>query len=77
MENWKERLVKETLELNERFLKLGKFIDKDDFSKLDLEVQTLMKNQKNAMELYLYFLVKRIELYGIELPFTVNLKTKP
>lgn len=74
MEDWKDRLVKEILELNERFLKLGKFIDKDDFSKLDLDMQTLMKNQKNAMELYLYFLVKRIEFYGIDLPFAVDLK---
>ncbi len=77
MDNWEKRLVEELLELNERFLKLGKFMDKDDFRKLDLEVQTLMKNQKNSMELYLYFLAKRMELYGIELPFTVNLKTKP
>ena len=74
MEEWKSRLVKEALEVNERLIKLGKYIDKDGFYELDLDVQTLMKNQRNAMELYLYFLAKRIELYGIELPFTVDIK---
>lgn len=76
MEDWKERLVKEVLELNERYVKLEYFTGKDEFKKLDLEVQDLMRKQKHAMELYLYFLVKRIELYDINLPVTVNLKEK-
>ena len=77
MDDWKNRFGKEVLELNERYVKLDYFTDKDEFRKLDLEVQDLMRKQKHAMELYLYFLVKRMELYGIELPFTVNLETKP
>lgn len=77
MEDWKNRLVKEALEVNERCVKYDYFTDKDEFRKLDLEVQDLMRKQKHAMELYLYFLVKRMELYGIELPFTVNLEKKP
>lgn len=76
MEDWKERLVNETLELNERFIKLVKFMDKEDFFFMDGDRQRLLKAQKAAMELYLYVLVERIMLENIPLPIGINLGKK-
>ena len=76
MEDWKERLVNETLELNEKFIKLDKFMDKEDFFFMDGDRQRLLKAQKAAMELYLYVLVERIMLENIPLPIGINLGKK-
>ena len=76
MEDWKERLVNETLELNERFIKLVKFMDKEDFFFMDGDRQRLLKAQKAAMELYLYVLVERIMLENIPLPIGINVGKK-
>lgn len=76
MEDWKDRLVKEVLELNERFIKLDKFMDKEDFFLMEGDRQRLLKAQKAAMELYLYVLIERIMLENITLPIEINLGSK-
>ena len=60
MEDYKERLVKEQSELKEKFLKLVKFINSEEFFKLSNNNKQVLKNQKIIMELYLSVLNMRI-----------------
>lgn len=60
MEDYKERLIKEQEELKEKFLKLVKFINSEEFFKLSNNNKQVLKNQKVIMELYLSVLNMRI-----------------
>jgi hypothetical protein len=60
MEDWKERLVKEQVELKEKFVKLVDFINSDEFFKLSPNNKQVLKNQKIVMELYLSVLNMRV-----------------
>ena len=66
MEAFKERLIQEYVELDERTEKLEEFILKNPkFESLELEVQTSMLSQKEAMKEYRYSLKHRMKLLGI------------
>lgn len=60
MEDWKERLVKEQVELKEKFVKLVDFINSEEFFKLSPNNKQVLKNQKIVMELYLSVLNMRV-----------------
>lgn len=60
MEDWKERLVKEQVELKEKFVKLVDFINSEEFFKLSPNKKQVLKNQKIVMELYLSVLNMRV-----------------
>lgn len=60
MEDYKERLVKEQNDLKEKFIKLVKFINSEEFFKLSNNNKQVLKNQKIIMELYLSVLNMRI-----------------
>lgn len=77
MESWKERLVNETLELNEKFLKLEKFLRSTESNSLDQGDYQLLNAQRGAMEAYLSILVMRIMKHNIMLPYTINLDKRP
>ena len=76
MEDWKERLVKETLELNDRAIKLDRFIHTEEFHLIDASKQRLLEAQKAAMDLYLHVLVDRIMNEDIPLPFSIKIQDK-
>ena len=76
MEDWKERLVKETLELNDKTCKLDKFLCSEKFDELDLRRRHLLNQQKVAMLMYLSVLTERLMTENINLPYTVNLGSK-
>lgn len=66
MEAFKERLIQEYVELDERTEKLEEFILKNPkFESLELEVQTSMLSQKEAMKEYRHSLKHRMKLLGI------------
>ena len=62
----KERLIKERDELKERFSKLDKFIQSEEFQSLKLISRTLLIEQEKAMGTYLNILDCRIELEDFE-----------
>lgn len=66
MEAFKERLIQEYVELNERTEKLEEFILKNPkFESLETEIQTSMLAQKEAMKTYRHVLKHRMKLLGI------------
>ena len=66
MEAFKARLIQEYVELDERTEKLEEFILKNPkFESLELEVQTSMLAQKEAMKGYRHSLKHRMKLLGI------------
>ena len=66
MEAFKERLIKEYVELDERQVKLQDFILKNPkFESLETEIQTSMLVQNEAMKSYLHALKQRMKLLGI------------
>lgn len=56
------RLVKEIRDLKTKLTKLVKFMEKEDFTKLDVESQNLLKEQQKYMVDYLKVLEQRFEL---------------
>lgn len=76
MEDWKERLVNETLELNDKYVKLDRFMCSEKFDELDLRRKYLLNLQKSAMLMYLSVLTERIMTENINLPYTINLGSK-
>ena len=60
MEDYKEITIIEQKELKEKFLKLVKFINSEEFFKLSSNNKQILKNQKIVMELYLSILNMRI-----------------
>ena len=60
MEDYKERLVKEQVELKEKLATLTDFINSEKFYKLSDNNRLLLRNQKIAMELYLNVLNMRV-----------------
>lgn len=76
MNDWKERIKAEYIELKERLEKLHKWNVKqevynrmgpNDENKLDELNRYLCRDQEDAMERYLHLLELRAEAYGIEL----------
>lgn len=66
MEAFKERLIQEYVELDERTEKLEEFILKNPkFESLETEIQTSMLAQKEAMKEYRHSLKHRMKLLGI------------
>lgn len=66
MEAFKERLIQEYVELDERQVKLQDFILKNPkFESLETEIQTSMLFQNEAMKSYLHALKQRMKLLGI------------
>lgn len=66
MEAFKERLIQEYVELDERQVKLQDFIFKNPkFESLETEIQTSMLVQNEAMKSYLHALNQRMKLLGI------------
>lgn len=66
MEAFKERLIQEYVELDERIEKLEEFILKNPkFESLETEIQTSMLAQKEAMKGYRHSLKHRMKLLGI------------
>lgn len=66
MEAFKERLIQEYVELDERQVKLQDFILKNPkFESLETEIQTSMLVQNEAMRSYLHALNQRMKLLGI------------
>lgn len=66
MEAFKERLIQEYVELDERQVKLQDFILKNPkFESLETEIQTSMLVQNEAMKSYLHALKQRMKLLGI------------
>lgn len=66
MEAFKERLIQEYVELDERTEKLEEFILKNPkFESLETEIQTSMLAQKEAMKTYRHSLKHRMKLLGI------------
>lgn len=66
MEAFKERLIQEYVELDERQVKLQDFILKNPkFESLETEIQTSMLVQNEAMKSYLHALNQRMKLLGI------------
>lgn len=66
MEAFKERLIQEYVELDERTEKLEEFILKNPkFESLETEIQTSMLSQKEAMKTYRHVLKHRMKLLGI------------
>lgn len=66
MEAFKVRLIQEYVELDERTEKLEEFILKNPkFESLEIEIQTLMLAQREAMKEYRHSLKHRMKLLGI------------
>lgn len=66
MEAFKERLIQEYVELDERQVKLQDFILKNPkFESLETEIQTSMLVQNEAMKEYRHSLKHRMKLLGI------------
>jgi hypothetical protein len=61
MEN-KERLTQELNELNEKLMKLDRFITSEEFSDVDSSKQYLLRKQAQAMQDYSDLLEERIKL---------------
>lgn len=73
MEAFKERLIQEYVELDERQVKLQDFILKNPkFESLETEIQTSMLVQNEAMKSYLHALKQRMKLLGITPEDVVN-----
>ena len=70
MEDYKQRIVNEYNELQERTVKLGFMLVRESRGGLDFELScpvNLLKAQYNAMNSYLNILEVRAEIEGIEL----------
>lgn len=57
---WYGRMKDEQKDLNDKIVKLAKFIDSDAFQKLDFRNQMFLRQQKDAMDDYNTILLKRI-----------------
>lgn len=70
MENYKQRMIEEYKQLAERFLKLGRMIEKHNSGTLDFKLTCpieLLEDQYCAMRLYLNLLIRRATIEGIDL----------
>lgn len=70
MENYKQRMIEEYKQLAERFIKLGRMIEKHNSGTLDFKPacpMELLEDQYCAMRLYLNILVRRATIEGIDL----------
>lgn len=63
MQPWKERVVEEKQELDQKLTKRQAFITGSDFGKLDSSNQYWLKEQWKAMENCSYSLHQRINLF--------------
>jgi thymidylate synthase ThyX len=61
---WKKRLSEEYVELSQRIKKLKRFLESEEFEKLDKFNQKLLVKQVNAMRDYKNILTTRIDLNG-------------
>jgi hypothetical protein len=60
--DFKQRLMDEKQQLDERTGKLGSFIDTEAFQKIDPRQQELLRCQYSVMQSYVDILERRIEL---------------
>lgn len=66
MEGFKERLLKEKEELDEKREKLSKFLQSDKIFDIDDRSRNLLSRQFKVMTLYSKILKERIEILGID-----------
>jgi len=62
MTTFKERLLTESIELREKISKLNAFLSTEQFEKLDVQNQVLLKIQLNYMQAYRIVLYERISI---------------
>lgn len=70
MNDYKQRMIEEYKQLAERFVKLGRLIEKHNSGTLDFKATCpieLLEDQYCAMRLYLNILVQRATIEGIDL----------
>lgn len=70
MNDYKQRMIEEYKQLAERFIKLGRIIEKHNSGTLDFKPacpMELLEDQYCAMRLYLNILVQRATIEGIGL----------
>ena len=70
MENYKQRMIEEYKQLAERFIKLGRMIEKHNSGTLDFKPacpMELLEDQYCAMRLYFNILAQRAIIEGIDL----------
>ncbi|VTT11422.1 phage protein [Streptococcus gordonii] len=70
MENYKQRMIEEYKQLAERFIKLGRLIEKHNSGTLDFKLACpieLLEDQYCAMRLYLNLLIQRATIERIDL----------
>ena len=70
MNDYKQRMIEEYKQLAERFIKLGRMIEKHNSGTLDFKPtcpMELLEDQYCAMRLYLNILVQRATIEGIDL----------
>ena len=60
MSDWKERLLQERKELDDKLVKFRYFLKTDEFMKLEYKDKVLLRKQNQAMTEYLDILVQRI-----------------
>lgn len=69
MNDYKQRMIEEYKQLAERFIKLGRMIEKHNSGTLDFKPacpMELLEDQYCAMRLYLNTLVQRATIEGID-----------
>ena len=60
MSDWKERLLQERKELDDKLVKFRYFLKTDEFMNLDYRDKVLLRKQNHAMTEYLDILAQRI-----------------
>ena len=60
MSDWKERLLQERKELDDKLVKFRYFLKTDEFMELEYKDKVLLRKQNHAMTEYLDILVQRI-----------------
>lgn len=75
MSDFKDRLRQEYHDLSDKRIKLGSFLETEEFEKLSQEHQDLLMDQESAMLQYELILYKRLELLKSERSTESNLIT--
>lgn len=75
MEDYKQRVVQETVELSEKMIKLNAFIFKAKLNHIDIPKEELdiLTQQIVAMHKYYDILICRLKSWGIDIPATFAL----
>ncbi len=66
LQDWQQRVVIEFNDLEEKIKNLVRFLESDEFKKLDLVQQVLLESQNVAMLQYHDILKQRIDMFGFK-----------